>query len=222
MEENTNNIPMLGTKAPRFIATSTFGPLKLTDYMGKWLILFSHPSSFTPVCSSEMMTFAKYNDEFNKRNCSLLGLSIDSNPANLAWVTDMEKNSGISIPFPIISDLGKEIAKQYGMIHNDVSNTQTVRNVYFIDPNQVIRCILIYPMENGRNIPEILRMVDALQLTDNEGILTPANWIPSQNGIIPSPKNYTDLMDKMKQNNTNNCMNWYLCFNNENNDLRRW
>lgn len=222
MEEKRNCMPMLGESAPRFIGNSTFGPLKLTDYIGKWLILFSHPADFTPVCSTEILSLAKHNNEFKKRNCELLGLSVDSNPSHLAWVKDIEDNTGINIPFPIISDLDKNISNMYGMIPQNSESTQTVRNVFFIDPTQKIRCILVYPETNGRNITEILRMVDALQTTDSQGVATPANWMPGLATIIPSPQNYSDLMDSLKVNNSKNCMDWYLCFNKENNDLRRW
>lgn len=222
MEENKIKIPMLGSKAPRFNANSTFGPLKLTDFIGKWLVLFCHPSDFTPICTTEIISFAKLNDEFSRRNCSLLGLSVDSNPSHIAWIKDIEKNTGTSIPFPIISDTNKEIANQYGMLSNINDNSQTVRNVYIIDPNQIIRCILIYPAQNGRNITEILRMVDALQMTDNENVLTPANWVPGSSTVAPSPQNYLEMMEKMKVNNPNNCLDWYLCFNKENNNIRRW
>ncbi len=219
MNENMNL--MIGDNAPRFVADSTFGPLKLTDYMGRWLVLFSHPASFTPVCSSEIMSFAKYSDEFRKRNCQLLGLSVDSVPSHLAWVKDMEQNSNIHIDFPIISDCNRNISNMYCMIPHNSDSTQTVRNVFIIDPEQKVRCILIYPMQNGRNISEILRMVDALQMSDKEGVSTPANWVPGQSTIIPSPQNYSDMMETLKKSNMKNCMDWYLCFN-DNNELRRW
>ena len=222
MEENKIKMPMLGSNAPRFNANSTFGPLKLTDYMGKWLVLFCHPSDFTPVCTTEIISFAKLNDEFKRRNCSLLGLSVDSNPSHIAWIKDIEKNTGTPIPFPIISDTNKEVARQYGMLMDMENDSQTVRNVYIIDPNQVIRCILIYPAENGRNITEILRMIDALQITDNESVFTPANWVPGSSTVSPSPQNYLEMMEKMKVNNPNNCLDWYLCFNKENDNIRRW
>ncbi|MBO5478038.1 MAG: peroxiredoxin [Clostridia bacterium] len=222
MNENRNNMPMIGSIAPRFVANSTFGPLKITDYIGKWVILFSHPASFTSVCTTEIISFSKFNEEFKKRNCELLGLSVDSSPSHLAWVKDIEKNSGIHVPFPIISDSDRNVSNMYGMIPENSEGTQTVRNVFVIDPNQMIRCILIYPMENGRNISEILRMVDALQMTDNENVSTPANWVPGMATIVPSPQNYNDLMDSIKMNNNKNCMDWYLCFNKENNELRRW
>lgn len=222
MEENKIKMPMLGSNAPRFNANSTFGPLKLTDYMGKWLVLFCHPSDFTPVCTTEIISFAKLNDEFKRRNCCLLGLSVDSNPSHIAWIKDIEKNTGTPIPFPIISDTNKEVAKQYGMLMDMENDSQTVRNVYIIDPNQVIRCILIYPAENGRNITEILRMIDALQITDNESVFTPANWVPGSSTVSPSPQNYLEMMEKMKVNNPNNCLDWYLCFNKENDNIRRW
>ena len=222
MEEEKINVPMLGSNAPRFTANSTFGPLKLTDYIGKWLVLFCHPSDFTPICTTEIMSFSKLNDEFKKRNCELLGLSVDSNPSHLAWIKNIEDNTGIQVPFPIISDLNKEVSKKYGMLASSMDDTQTVRNVYIINPEQKIRCIIIYPMSNGRNTTEILRTLDALQITDKENVLTPANWIPGNDTIMPSPQNYNNLMDKMKTNNPNNCIDWYLCFNKENNNMRRW
>lgn len=222
MEKNTNNMPMVGEIAPRFVANSTFGPLKLTDYIGKWIILFSHSSDFTPVCTTEIISFSKYNDEFKKRNCELLGLSLDSNPSHLAWIRDIEQNSGVCVPFPIISDLEKDISNTYGMIPTCSNSLRTVRNLFIIDPNQKIRCILVYPIENGRNISEVLRMLDALQLSDKEKMMTPANWVPGLASISPSPQDYNELMENIKMKNTKNCMDWYLCFNKENNDLRRW
>lgn len=222
MEENRIQMPMIRSNAPKFTANSTFGPLKLTDYMGRWLVFFCHPSDFTPVCTTEIVAFSKLNNEFQKRNCSLLGLSVDSNPSHLAWVRDIEEKTGTAVPFPIISDLNKDISRMYGMLANSQDDTQTVRNVYILDPSQKIRCILIYPLENGRNIAEILRMIDALQMTDRENVATPANWVPGNATIVPSPKNYSDLMEKMKMSNSNNCMDWYLCFNKGKNDLRRW
>lgn len=222
MEENRVKMPMIGSNAPRFTANSTFGQLKLTDYLGRWLVLFTHPSDFTPVCTTEIISFSKLNNEFQKRNCDLLGLSVDNNPSHIAWVNDIERNTGTAVPFPIISDNNREICNMYGMISEVNDNNQTCRNVYIIDPNQRIRCILIYPMQNGRNITEILRMVDALQMTDNEGVSTPANWVPGSATVLPSPQNYNELMEKIKMNNSNNCIDWYLCFNKENKDMRRW
>lgn len=204
----------IGDKAPCFTANSTFGNLKLSDYIGKWLVFFSHPGDFTPVCTTEFIAFSKLNPEFEKRNCCLLGLSIDSNPSHLAWVNNIHKSTGIEVPFPIISDLDMSIAKKYGMIAPNVSNTQTVRNVYIIDPEQKIRCILEYPMTVGRNIGEILRILDSLQLTVKEGTSTPANWLPGQPTIAPSPKTYCELLERQNNPLGYSCLDWYLCFNN--------
>lgn len=211
------NTVMIGDRAPNFTAKSTMGQIELTNYNGSWLILFSHPGDFTPVCTTEFIAFSKMYPEFQKRNCNLLGLSIDSNPSHLAWVYNIYKSTGISIPFPIISDLDMEISKRYGMIAPNVSNTQTVRNVYIIDPNQNIRCILTYPMSCGRNIGEILRILESLQTTDRENVVTPANWIPTQATIIPAPQNYSELLERVNNKMGYACLDWYLCFNEQNN-----
>ncbi len=152
-----------------------------------------------------------YN-EFKKRNCELLGLSIDSNPSHLAWVNSIYKSTGIQIPFPIISDLDMKISKKYNMLAPNASNTQTVRCVFFIDPNQKIRAKLEYPMKNGRNIGEILRLLEALQTTDSQDVATPANWIPGSPTIISSPNTYQELIERINNKNNYNCMDWYLCF----------
>lgn len=210
--DNNENL-RIGDKAPLFNADTTFGNIKLSDYEGKWLILFSHPGDFTPVCTTEFLAFAKMYPEFKKRNCELLGLSIDSTPSHLAWINNIYKNTGIQIPFPIIADRNMQIAKKYSMIAPNVSTTQTVRTVFFICPNQTIRAILQYPMTNGRNIAEILRLLDAMQFTDEKNIMTPANWLPNQPGIMPMPKTYKELMEKQSNLTGFNCIDWYLCFN---------
>lgn len=209
-----NNIPpRIGDIAPLFNATSTFGPIKLSDFSGKWLIFFSHPGDFTPVCTTEFLAFERMKPEFDKRNCSLLGLSVDSNPSHLAWVHNIHKNSGVKISFPIISDLNMKIAQMYGMIAPNESTTKTVRHVFFIDPNQKIRAILQYPMTTGRNIAEIIRLLDSLQIHDKDGVMTPANWFPGQPCLLPPPQTYEDIMNNINNPNSSNCMDWYLCFN---------
>ena len=206
----------IGMKAPDFYANTTFGNMKLSDLKGKWVVLFSHPGDFTPVCTTEFIAFASANHDFEKRNVQLLGLSIDSNPSHLAWVNSIYRNTGVEIPFPVIADRTGEISRMYGMIAPDVSNQETVRNVFIIDPNQVIRAILIYPLTNGRNIYEILRLIDALQITDKEKVVTPANWLPNDPTLVPPPKTYDEL--KQRQNNPQSmnlsCKDWYLCYNN--------
>ena len=215
LNDNTNCNLKIGDKAPLFNADTTFGNIKLSDYQGKWLILFSHPGDFTPVCTTEFLAFAKMYPEFKKRNCELLGLSIDSTPSHLAWVNNIHKNTGISIPFPIIADRDMQISKKYSMISPNISNTQTIRSVFLICPKQTIRTILQYPMTNGRNIAEILRLLDSMQFTDKTGIMTPANWLPNQPGIMPMPKTYKELMEKQNNLTGFNCIDWYLCFNSE-------
>ena len=156
----------IGMKAPDFDAQTTMGNISLSNYLGKWIVLFSHPGDFTPVCTTEMIAFANADTYFKERNACLIGLSVDSNPSHLAWIYDIYLRTGIRIPFPIIADRNGNIARKYGMISNDISNTQTVRNVYIIDPEGIIRLILIYPMNVGRCIPEILRALEALQVSD--------------------------------------------------------
>jgi len=204
----------LGMKAPDFTANTTFGPIKLSDFTGKWIVLFSHPGDFTPVCTTEFVAFAQANQEFLKRNTQLLGLSIDSNPSHLAWVYSIYQSTGIQIPFPVIADRVGTVAKMYGMIAPDVSTQETVRTVFIIDPEQTIRAILNYPMTVGRNIPEILRMIDALQEGDLNKSVTPANWQPGQPMLAPPPKTYNELMER--KNNPDalglKCKDWFWCY----------
>lgn len=204
----------IGDIAPRFKANSTLGDIKLSDYLGKWLVFFSHPGDFTPVCTTEIIAFSKANQEFNRRNCSLLGLSVDSNASHLSWVNNIHNMTGITVPFPIISDIDKKISTMYNMISNTQNGNQTVRNVYILDENQKIRLILVYPAEIGRNIGEILRCIDALQKSDKSNTVTPANWLPGKPTINKSPKNYSELTNVLNSSKTN-CLDWYLCFNNE-------
>lgn len=203
----------IGEKAPDFNAISTFGNISLKDYEGKWLVLFSHPGDFTPVCTTEMIAFTRANKYFNEMNTELLGLSVDSNNSHLAWVYDIYCRTGIKISFPIIADRNAIISRRYGMISNEVSTTETVRNVYIIDEKQYIRAIFIYPMNIGRFIPEIIRIVKALQMADCMNGATAANWMPNQPVIIPSPKTYSELEKRVEYINKNkNGINWYLSF----------
>lgn len=206
-------LPSLGSQAPDFSVNTSFGPVKLSDYKGKWLVLFSHPGDFTPVCTTEFLCFAKYYPEFKKRNTELLGLSIDSNSSHLAWVYNIFLLTGVDIPFPIIEDRDMKVAKLYGMISEPMSNTSTIRSVFIIDDKQILRTILYYPLTTGRNIPEILRIIEALQTSDRDNVVTPANWFPGMPVILPYPKTYKDLKARVKNcNNEYSCMDWYLCF----------
>ena len=212
-------LPSLGAKAPNFSANTTQGPIKLSDYKGKWVVLFSHPGDFTPVCTTEFLCFAKYYSNFEKRNTELIGLSTDSNSSHLAWLYNIFLHTGIEIPFPVIDDRKMEISKLYGMISEQMSDTSTVRSVFIIDPNQILRTILYYPLTTGRNIPEIVRIIDALQTSDEQNVLTPADWLPGMPVILPPPKTYKELKQRIKKCDKNkNCMDWYLCFiDNDNN-----
>lgn len=206
-------LPSLGSKAPDFKANTTFGPIKLSDYVGKWVVLFSHPGDFTPVCTTEFLCFAKYYPEFQKRNTELIGLSIDSNSSHLAWVYNIFSITGVEIPFPIIEDRDMTIAKLYGMISEPMSNTSTIRSVFIIDDKQILRTILYYPLTTGRNIPEILRIIEALQTSDRDNVVTPANWFPGMPVILPYPKTYKELKNRIKNCDKNcTCLDWYLCF----------
>ena len=162
-----------------------------------------------------MIAFAKANPYFERLNTCLLGLSVDSNPSHLAWIYDIYCRTGIVIPFPIIADRNGEIARKYGMISSTVNNTATVRNVFIIDDKQIVRTILVYPMNIGRNIPEILRVVRALQVSDCNNQMAPVNWMPNEPMIVPMPQTFAQLQERneniMKQQNG---MNWYLSFQN--------
>lgn len=182
--------------------------------MESGLFYFLTHGDFTPVCTTEFLAFAKMYPEFKCRNTELLGLSIDSNPSHLAWLNNIYRHTGIQIPFPVISDLDMKISRMYGMIAPNASTTQTVRCVFFIDPNQKVRAKLEYPMQNGRNIGEILRLLEAMQVTDSQNVYTPANWIPGAPTIVPAPTTFKQLLERTKNPNDFNCMDWYLCFNN--------
>lgn len=213
------NLPSLGSKAPDFEANTTFGHIKLSDYKGKWVVLFSHPGDFTPVCSTEFLCFAKYYDEFKNRNTELIGLSIDSNSSHLAWVYNLFQITGVDIPFPIIEDRDMNVAKLYGMISKPLSDTSTVRSVFIIDDKQILRTILYYPLTTGRNIPEIIRIIEALQTADRDNVATPANWFPGMPVVLPYPQTYKELKKRVQNCDKNySCMDWYLCFVPDNND----
>lgn len=205
----------IGTYAPDFEANSTMGKIELNQYKGKWVILFSHPGDFTPVCTTEIIAFAKANPYFEKLNACLLGLSVDSNASHLAWVYDIYCKTGVRVPFPIIADRNGTIARKYGMISNDVSTTETVRNVFIIDDKGIVRLILVYPMNVGRCIPEILRVLTALQVADSNKLSMPANWVPCQPGIMLPPQTFCELEARKKEIEKNqNGMSWYLAFQN--------
>ena len=208
-----NGTIKLGQKAPDFEAISTYGNIKIEEYKGKWIVFFSHPGDFTPVCTTEIIAFSKAFPYFQKMNTELLGLSIDSNPSHLAWMQDIYLKTGITIPFPIIADRSGEIARKYGMIASDLSKTETVRNVFIIDDKQIVRTILVYPLNIGRFIPEIIRIVQALQMADCSKSSTPVNWMPGCPVIMSIPKTYEELRGREKYvQKYNDSFSWYLTF----------
>jgi len=209
VKKEETGMPILGQKAPDFEAITTQGTLRLSDYKGTWLILFSHPADFTPVCTTEFIAFSQIYDELKKRNTELLGLSVDSVSSHIAWIRNCEEKMGVKIPFPIIADLNKEVAKKYGMIHAEQSKTETVRCVFIIDPEGKIRAMLYYPLTTGRNMNEILRIVDALQTTDKYKVATPANWKPGDAVVVPPPSTIEQAEERLKEGYE--CKDWYLC-----------
>lgn len=183
----------LGDLAPDFEAVTTHGPLRFSEYAkGSWVILFSHPADFTPVCTTELAGFAGHADDFAKRNCKLIGNSIDSVFSHIAWVRDIEKQHGVKVTYPIVADLDQKVARAYGMVHEPMAVTATVRCVFIIDPKRVLRAMVYYPLSTGRNIDEFVRVIDALQTTDAHGVATPANWHPGEDVIVPPPATQKD------------------------------
>ncbi|MEG3056016.1 MAG: peroxiredoxin [Methanoculleus sp.] len=203
-------MPVIGEAAPEFDAVTTHGRKKLSDYKGKWVILFSHPADFTPVCTTEFIAFVEIADELAKLNTQLIGLSIDSVHSHLAWVRNVKEKMGVDIHFPIIADLDMKVARRYGMIHPGQSDTSTIRTVFFIDDKGIMRAMLYYPMSNGRSMPEILRLTKALQTSDKHKIATPANWEPGDKVIVPAPTTPEGIEERMKEGYE--CKDWYLCF----------
>ena len=199
----------LNEPAPDFEATTTHGPLKLSDLRGKWVILFSHPADFTPVCSTEFMALAQANPEFEKRNAQLVGLSIDSVYSHIAWMRNIEEKSGIKVPFPVIADLDQKVAQTFGMIHPGAAATATVRTVFFIDDKGIVRAMIYYPMSCGRNIDELLRVLDALQTADANSVATPANWRPGDPVVVPAPATKEGAEARMSEEGLER-FDWYL------------
>jgi len=198
-----NGLPRIGDPAPDFSAVTT----QHTDFNFSawqeqdWVVLFSHPADFTPVCTTELMAFAGQYDLFRQRNVKLIGLSVDSIHAHLAWVRNIQEKMQVSIPFPMIADPDMKIAKLYGMIHPNASSTATVRAVFIIDPKRVIRALVYYPLNAGRNVAEILRLVTALQTTQRFACATPANWQEGDKVVVPPPKTLQEVDQVLAQSN---------------------
>ena len=202
-------LPRLNEPAPDFEATTTHGKVTLSDWKGSWIILFSHPADFTPVCTTEFVAFSKINDELKMRGVRLLGLSIDSNYSHIAWVRNIEKNFNVKVPFPVIADLNKDVAMKYGMIMPGESETAASRCVFFIDPEQKVRAMIYYPLSLGRNMEEIVHVIDALQTADKYKVSTPANWHPGDPVIMPPPKTQEEAEKRMTEGH--DCVDWYFC-----------
>lgn len=200
----------LNGPVPDFEANTTHGMLRLSEWnKDKWVILFSHPADFTPVCTTEFMAFAKLQQEFDKRNVALLGNSIDSIYSHIAWVRSIKQNFQVDITFPIIADLDMKVAKLFGMIHEASSATAAVRAVFFIDPKRKLRAMIYYPLNLGRNFDEIVRVVDALQTADKHGIACPADWRPGEKVIVPPPGT-TKAAEERLANKEYEVTDWYF------------
>ncbi|HSH28490.1 MAG TPA: peroxiredoxin [Thiohalobacter sp.] len=208
-ETQSYSMPHINEPAPDFEAKTTHGVKKLSDYKGKWLVLFSHPADFTPVCTTEFMAFAQAYPEFQKLNCDLLGLSIDSYYSHVAWVRNIKEKFGVEIPFPIIEDLSMKVATAYGMIHPGAADTSAVRATFIIDDKGILRAMVYYPMTNGRSIPEFVRLVSALQTSDQNKVATPEGWQPGDKVIVPPPDTAEDAEKRM--NEGYECTDWYFC-----------
>lgn len=213
-------IPLIGEPAPAFKAHTTQGPIDFPkDYKGKWVILFSHPADFTPVCTTEFMTFAKMQPEFKALNCELVGLSIDSHYAHIAWLRTIKEKikykgmSNVEVTFPVIADLKMDVAKAYGMLQPGASDTQAVRAVFVIDPKSIIRAILYYPLSNGRNFQELKRLLVAMQTSDKFGVATPADWQPGDDVIVPPPGSCGTAKERMEKPDPDAyAMDWFITF----------
>ena len=223
MESNVQNrMPLIGDIAPSFKAVTTQGNISFPeDYKGKWVILFSHPADFTPVCTTEFMTFASMADEFKAMNTELVGLSVDSLYAHIAWLRKIQELSWngkehVEVKFPLIEDIRMEVANKYGMIQPGQSNTQAVRAVFVIDPESKIRLILYYPLSTGRNFDEIKRIIQALQKADAENVATPADWRPGDDVIVPTAGSCGTAKERMdNQTDDQYCLDWFMCFKRE-------
>lgn len=193
-QENPNYMPRIGDVAPDFVATTTTGKIKFSDLAkGSWTILFSHPADFTPVCTTEMSGFALNQDKFSAMDTKLIGLSIDSIHSHLAWVNNVREKTGVYFQFPIIADLDMSVAKAYGMLQPNESETAAVRAVFFIDPEMKIRLIMYYPLNVGRNMDEILRALEALQFADEHKVAMPLDWRRGDKVIVPPPKTLEEM-----------------------------
>jgi peroxiredoxin 2/4 len=218
MENEMIAMPRIGDKAPEFKAVTTQGPINFPgDYAGSWVILFSHPADFTPVCTSEFMTFASLEQKFEDANCKLVGLSVDGLYSHIAWLRTIKEKieykgmKDVEVKFPLIEDITMEVAKKYGMIQPGESNTKAVRAVFFVDPKGVIRAIIYYPLSLGRNFDELYRALVAMQTADAFSIATPADWRPGDDVIVPPAGSCGVAKERMEGKDNIKCYDWFFC-----------
>jgi peroxiredoxin 2/4 len=219
-EKQGAGIPLIGEAAPAFEAVTTQGKISFPkDYKGKWVVLFSHPADFTPVCTTEFMTFASLMPQFEAVNCKLIGLSIDSNYSHIAWLRTIKEKikykgmEGVEVTFPVIADLKMDVARKYGMVQPATDDTHAVRAVFVIDPEAKVRAVLYYPLSNGRSVPEVLRLVVALQTSDKLGVATPADWQPGDDVIVPPAGSCGTAEERVQGKEEGvTCLEWFMCF----------
>lgn len=218
MEEKVYSMPRIGDKAPEFRAVTTQGEINFpNDYKGSWVILFSHPADFTPVCTSEFMTFATMAEKFEKANTKLVGLSVDGLYSHIAWLRTIKEKieykgmKDVEVKFPLIEDITMEVARKYGMMMPGESDTKAVRAVFFIDPKGIIRTILYYPLSLGRNFEEIYRVVIGLQTADKFSVALPADWQPGDDVIVPTAGSCGVAKERMESKEEMKCYDWFFC-----------
>jgi len=212
-------MPRIGDMAPAFEAETTQGKINFPeDFKGKWVLLFSHPADFTPVCTTEFMTFAKMEPEFAAQNCQLIGLSVDSLYSHIAWLRTIKEKiefrnmKNVEVNFPLIDDIRMEVANKFGMIQPNESNTKAVRAVFFIDPSTKIRAIIYYPLSTGRNFKELIRVLTALQVADAFNVATPADWVPGEDVIVPPAGSCGIAKERVEGKEEGvNCVDWFFC-----------
>ena len=211
-------MPRIGDNAPSFKAVTTQGPINFPeDYKGSWVILFSHPADFTPVCTSEFMTFASLEEKFEKANCKLVGLSVDGLYSHIAWLRTIKEKieykgmKDVEVKFPLIEDITMDVAKKYGMVMPGESSTKAVRAVFFVDPKGIIRAIIYYPLSLGRNFDELYRALVAMQTADAFSIATPADWRPGDDVIVPPAGSCGVAKERMENKEEMKCYDWFFC-----------
>ena len=208
----TSFIPRINDPAPEIDAKSTHGRIKLSDYTskGKYVMLFAHPSDFTPICTTEFIEFARRWDEFDQLGVALVGVSVDSVPSHIAWIRDIERIAGVQVKFPVIADLDFKVSKAYGLIHEAASDTSAVRAVFAIDSQNLIRAIIYYPMQLGRNVDELIRLFQGLKVIDSQKVSVPVNWQPGDPVVVPAPATVVDAAKRVAGEEGLTVQAWYL------------